>query len=85
MITERIELRGVRLEEIRSFLEESGFTETASGEWKDSSAMVRLSHEERVSIGSISLFSVGILFSARSPAGLEILQKMRARFLRAGG
>jgi len=83
--TEIIEIRGVSREEIESFFLESGWENVSQGTWNSRSGEVDIGDFEEVSLGSIRLPSVTLVFRLRKSAFDEVLSAFRARFLRAGG
>lgn len=85
MKTESIEIRGVFREDVVSYFLESGWENISPGIWSFSGGCVEIGDLEEVSLGSIRLPSVTLVFRLRKRAFDEVLSAFRARFLRAGG
>ncbi|MDO9509544.1 MAG: hypothetical protein Q7I97_09470 [Thermovirgaceae bacterium] len=85
MKTGSIEIRGVSREDIESYFLESGWENISPGMWSFGGGRVEIGDFEEVSLGSIRLPSVTLVFRLRKSAFDEVLSTFRARFLRAGG
>lgn len=85
MKTESIEIRGVSREDVESYFLGSGWENISPGTWVFGDGRVEIGDFEEVSLGSISLPSVTLVFRLRESVFDEVLSAFRARFLRAGG
>jgi len=82
---EKIEMRGVFLDEVLSHFRETGWEEVAPGLWQRECGSVEAGLQVEVSLGSIRLPSVTLVFSLREKDHEKILAAFRSRFLKAGG
>lgn len=82
---ETIEMRGVSREDLISFFRETGWREVSPGLWRGKHGSMEMGEQSKVSLGSIRLPSVTLVFRLRKSAFDEVLSAFRARFLRAGG
>lgn len=85
MKTGSIEIRGVSREDIEVWFSGSGWENVSPGVWNFGGGSVRIGDFKEVSLGSISLPSVTLVFRLRKSVFDEVLSAFRARFLRAGG
>lgn len=83
--TESIEIRGVSREDLESWFLGSGWVNVSPGVWSLGGGRVEIEDFEEVSLGSIRLPSVTLVFRLRKSVFDEVLSAFRARFLRAGG
>jgi hypothetical protein len=82
---EKIEMRGVLLDEILSYFRETGWQEVSPGLWRGRWGSVETGVQGEVSLGSIRLPSVTLVFRLRERDHEKILSVFRSRFLKAGG
>ncbi|HPD97350.1 MAG TPA: hypothetical protein PLP89_03405 [Synergistales bacterium] len=85
MRREKIEMRGVSLDEISSHFRETGWQEVSPGLWQRDCDSVEAGLQEEVSLGSIRLPSVTLVFRLRRGDHEKVLSAFRSRFLKAGG
>jgi hypothetical protein len=82
---EKIEMRGVFLDEILSYFRETGWQEVSPGLWRGKCGSVEAGLQEEVSLGSVRLPSVTLVFRLRRRDHEKVLSSFRSRFLKAGG
>lgn len=85
MREEKVEMRGVSLDEILSHFRETGWQEVSPGLWSGKCGSVETGPQEEVSLGSIRLPSVTLVFRLRREDHEKVLSSFRSRFLKAGG
>ncbi|HCR38003.1 MAG TPA: hypothetical protein DIV80_00745 [Synergistaceae bacterium] len=86
MSEETVELRGVTPSELASFFLSEGFHETMPpGIWERGSTKARIGVETMVSIGSLRIPSITVVFSGPERELGPLLARFRSCFLRAGG
>lgn len=85
MKTESIEIRGVSREDVEFYFLECGWKKISPGIWSFRGGSVEIGGLEEVSLGSIRLPSVTLVFRLRMEDHEKVLSAFRARFLRAGG
>lgn len=82
---EKIEMRGVSRGDLMAFFRETGWKEVSPGVWESIHGSVEAGPQEEISLGSVRLPSVTLVFRIVDGEHEKVLTTFRSRFLKAGG